>query len=150
MSWWLHDGDQECPHCGHLYFSEVEFRCADCDGPGCPHCRITHTLGHLVCPDCIPCSDHSVAGNYDQDSAARDQLHALMAIKDQVVQATEKLERQLREGQAHSQHEPKPGLGDVVNELGDLNRQIQPAVASRRANNQRPSAALEEGKVRRG
>jgi len=52
-SWWLDDGDQECPHCGHLYYYEVEFRCTDCDGPGCPHCRVVHEAGHVICPGCI-------------------------------------------------------------------------------------------------
>jgi hypothetical protein len=50
--WWLTEGDLECPHCGHLYFIEVEFRCPECDGPGCPHCRIKHVEGHLVCTGC--------------------------------------------------------------------------------------------------
>jgi transcription elongation factor Elf1 len=50
--WWLTEGDLECPHCGQLYFVEVEFRCPDCDGPGCPHCKVTHTEGYLVCSGC--------------------------------------------------------------------------------------------------
>lgn len=53
-AWWLGDGDEECPHCGRLYFYEVEFRCMECDGPGCPHCTVTHTEGHLVCVECAP------------------------------------------------------------------------------------------------
>jgi hypothetical protein len=54
LAWWLDDGDLECPHCGRLYFYEVEFRCAECDGPGCPHCKVTHAEGHVVCFDCGP------------------------------------------------------------------------------------------------
>jgi len=55
-SWWLGDGDEECPHCGRLYVYEVEVRCADCDGAVCRHCRVTHAQGHLVCLDCAPLS----------------------------------------------------------------------------------------------
>ena len=50
--WWLTDGDLECPHCGQFYFVEVEFRCPDCDGPTCPHCKVKHTAGYLVCSGC--------------------------------------------------------------------------------------------------
>ncbi|MGC3982082.1 MAG: hypothetical protein QM808_12545 [Steroidobacteraceae bacterium] len=53
-SWWLSDGDEECPHCGSLYVYELEFRCTECDGPGCPHCKLVHAEGHFVCPDCVP------------------------------------------------------------------------------------------------
>src|SRR5262245_56226420 len=53
LPWWLADGDEECPHCGHLYVLELEFRCSHCDGPGCPHCKVTHAAGHVVCPECI-------------------------------------------------------------------------------------------------
>jgi hypothetical protein len=51
--WWLTEGDLECPHCGRLYFVEVEFRCPDCDGPGCRYCKVTHIEGHLVCSGCV-------------------------------------------------------------------------------------------------
>lgn len=54
MSWWLNAGDEECSHCGQLYIYEVEFRCIECDGPGCPHCRVVHAEGHLICPACAP------------------------------------------------------------------------------------------------
>ncbi len=53
-SWWLADGDEECPHCGRLYVLEVEYRCPECDGPGCPHCKVVHAEGHMVCLDCAP------------------------------------------------------------------------------------------------
>lgn len=53
-SWWLVDGDEECGHCGRLYHYEVEFRCTECDGPGCPHCRVVHEEGHIICPQCAP------------------------------------------------------------------------------------------------
>jgi len=53
LPWWLGEGEEECPHCGRLYFVEVEVRCADCDGPACPHCKVRHTEGHVVCPDCV-------------------------------------------------------------------------------------------------
>jgi hypothetical protein len=53
-SWWLSDGDEECPHCGRLFVLEVEFRCPECDGPGCPHCKAVHAEGHMVCVDCAP------------------------------------------------------------------------------------------------
>jgi hypothetical protein len=55
-SWWLSDGDEECPHCGQLYVYEIEFRCTHCDGPGCPHCRVVHSEGHIVCPECVEAS----------------------------------------------------------------------------------------------
>ena len=51
-SWWLGAGDEQCAHCGELYVLEVEFRCPDCDGPTCPHCKLMHAEGHFVCPDC--------------------------------------------------------------------------------------------------
>jgi hypothetical protein len=54
VAWWLADGDEECPHCGRFYFYELEFRCTECDGPGCPHCQAIHAEGHLICPDCKP------------------------------------------------------------------------------------------------
>lgn len=54
LSWWLSDGDEECPHCGGWYFYEVEFRCAECDGPGCPHCQLVHAEGYRICPACMP------------------------------------------------------------------------------------------------
>jgi len=50
--WWL-GGDEECAHCGQVYVLEVEFRCPECDGPSCPHCRMTHAEGHFVCPECV-------------------------------------------------------------------------------------------------
>jgi hypothetical protein len=52
VSWWLNDGDEECPHCGQLYIYEFEFRCPDCDSPVCPHCKQRHAAGHHVCPEC--------------------------------------------------------------------------------------------------
>jgi len=57
VAWWLSDGDEECPHCGQLYVYELEFRCPDCDGAVCPHCKKRHTKGHHVCPDCFETSD---------------------------------------------------------------------------------------------
>lgn len=51
-TWWLADGDEECPHCGGLYLYELEVRCNECDGPTCPHCHVTHSEGYLICPDC--------------------------------------------------------------------------------------------------
>ena len=50
-AWWL-GGEEECPHCGQLYAYEIEFRCPDCDGPSCPHCRHTHSEGYVICLDC--------------------------------------------------------------------------------------------------
>lgn len=49
--WWL-GGEEECVHCGQLYVYEVEFRCPDCDGPGCPQCKGMHTEGRFVCAGC--------------------------------------------------------------------------------------------------
>ena len=54
--WWLHDGDEDCPHCGQPYIYEVEFRCPACDGPSCPHCKQLHAEGHHVCPSCVEVS----------------------------------------------------------------------------------------------
>jgi hypothetical protein len=51
--WWLSDGDEECSHCGQPYAAEVEFRCPDCDGPSCPHCKSKHSDERLVCPECV-------------------------------------------------------------------------------------------------
>jgi predicted RNA-binding Zn-ribbon protein involved in translation (DUF1610 family) len=51
-SWWLGDGDEECPHCGQLYIYQVEYRCPDCDSPVCPRCKTQHVQGHYLCPDC--------------------------------------------------------------------------------------------------
>jgi hypothetical protein len=39
----------------------MEFRCTECDGPGCPHCRVTHAQGHLICPDCASAVSHTGA-----------------------------------------------------------------------------------------
>lgn len=63
-SWWLSDGDEECPHCGRLYVYELEVRCTDCDGPACPHCTVTHARGHLICVGCRPSpADGEAAGD---------------------------------------------------------------------------------------
>ena len=51
--WWLGEGEEECAHCGGSYFVQVEFRCTDCDGPTCPHCKVLHAEGHFTCPDCV-------------------------------------------------------------------------------------------------
>jgi hypothetical protein len=53
MQWWLFAGDEDCPHCGQTYLYELEFRCPECDSPGCPHCKAQHTEGHHVCPECL-------------------------------------------------------------------------------------------------
>ena len=57
-SWWLGEGDEECPQCGHYYFLEVEVRCTGCDTPSCPQCRVRHTQGHFVCGDCVETESH--------------------------------------------------------------------------------------------
>lgn len=57
VAWYLSDGDEECPHCGRLYAYELEFRCPDCDGPGCPHCKSRHSDNRLVCPECAAVAD---------------------------------------------------------------------------------------------
>lgn len=49
--WWLAGGEEECPHCGQLYAYELEVRCAECDGPMCPHCAVRSTSIYS-CPDC--------------------------------------------------------------------------------------------------
>lgn len=51
--WWLHEGEEECIHCGQLYIYELEFRCPECDGPCCTHCRKIHAAGYHVCPECV-------------------------------------------------------------------------------------------------
>lgn len=53
VPWWLQQGDEECPHCGQPYIYELEFRCSDCDGPCCAHCKQIHREGHEVCPQCV-------------------------------------------------------------------------------------------------
>lgn len=52
-AWWLHGGDQVCPHCGQSYYVEVERHCAACDAPGCPHCLSGHE------PLCVDCAKES-------------------------------------------------------------------------------------------
>lgn len=60
-AWWL-GGEEECPHCGQLYAYEIEFRCADCDSPTCPHCRTRHSQGHDVCPACTDTAEDDANG----------------------------------------------------------------------------------------
>ena len=47
--WWLHGGDEDCPHCGHPYHLEGERRCAGCDAPACADCLVDEDG---LCPDC--------------------------------------------------------------------------------------------------
>lgn len=54
VSWWLLEGDEQCPYCGLAYLRELECRCADCDGPACPHCAVIVRQGHSTCPECAP------------------------------------------------------------------------------------------------
>jgi transposase-like protein len=63
-SWWLSPGDEECPHCSLTYVIEVEFRCAECDAPSCPHCGV-HVEGHYLCPDCILVATNASARSHD-------------------------------------------------------------------------------------
>jgi hypothetical protein len=49
--WWL-GGEEECPHCHHLYAYQVEVRCQECDGPSCPHCVSRHVELGIVCMLC--------------------------------------------------------------------------------------------------
>ena len=51
-AWWHSSGEDNCPHCGEPYVYELEFRCVECDGPGCMHCKELHIEGHHVCPSC--------------------------------------------------------------------------------------------------
>jgi hypothetical protein len=55
--WWLTEGEEECPHCGQLYFLELELRCSACDGPSCPHCKVRLAEGRIVCPECADGAD---------------------------------------------------------------------------------------------
>ena len=50
--WWLLEGDEECPGCGHFYIYELEFRCPDCDTTSCIHCRRRHADGRWICESC--------------------------------------------------------------------------------------------------
>jgi len=61
--WWLSEGEEECAHCGQSYHLEVEFRCPECDGPGCAHCRSLHAEGHHVCPECMEVAEPQSARN---------------------------------------------------------------------------------------
>jgi hypothetical protein len=56
QSWWLGTGHEDCPHCGQSYLYELEFRCTECDGPGCMHCKSWHVDGYWLCPTCTPAS----------------------------------------------------------------------------------------------
>lgn len=53
VSWYLSSEDEQCPHCGQLYAYELEFRCPDCDSPGCPHCKTKHEDERFVCSACV-------------------------------------------------------------------------------------------------
>ena len=64
-SWWLSPGDEECPHCSLTYVLQVEFRCAECDSPCCPHCGARHVEGHYLCPDCIAAANTTAARGLD-------------------------------------------------------------------------------------
>jgi hypothetical protein len=57
LPWWVSGGEEECPHCGQPYAREVEFRCPDCDGPCCPHCKKRHVEDRHVCPECVEGSE---------------------------------------------------------------------------------------------
>ena len=61
VSWWL-SGEEQCLHCGQLYAYEIEFRCPECDGPSCPHCRKLHSAGHHVCVACIDTAEEQTYG----------------------------------------------------------------------------------------
>jgi hypothetical protein len=55
-SWWLYGGEEQCPHCGQFYAYELEFRCPDCDGPSCPHCKV-RVRGRSLCLACVSTQD---------------------------------------------------------------------------------------------
>ena len=61
IAWWL-GGEEQCLHCGQLYAYEIEFRCPQCDSPGCPHCRKQHSEGHNVCPTCADSAEENANG----------------------------------------------------------------------------------------
>ena len=50
VPWWL-EGEEECPHCHHLYAYELEIRCPECDEPSCPHCVTLHVEICEVCEE---------------------------------------------------------------------------------------------------
>ena len=54
LPWWATAGNQSCPVCLQRYHYELEYRCADCDQPLCPHCavRVSVEVAELHCPDC--------------------------------------------------------------------------------------------------
>lgn len=56
VAWWL-GGEEHCPHCGQEYAYELEFRCPDCDGPCCAHCKKQHQDARHVCPECFDCKE---------------------------------------------------------------------------------------------
>ena len=49
--WWLHEGEEDCPHCDQTYTYCAELRCFDCDAPICPMC-IVRIGEHVFCPEC--------------------------------------------------------------------------------------------------
>jgi hypothetical protein len=53
VPWYLSGGDEQCAHCGQSYTYELEFRCPDCDGPSCPHCKSKHEDERFVCAACV-------------------------------------------------------------------------------------------------
>ena len=74
-SWWLHEGDEHCAHCGFTYVYELEFRCSECDGPGCPHCKVTHAEGRLVCMSCGGSAEGSTRKKSTQPADERGAPH---------------------------------------------------------------------------
>ncbi len=64
VAWWLGSGELECPHCGQPYAYEVEFRCPECDGSCCPHCKKRHPEDRTVCAGCLDgCEQPEVESN---------------------------------------------------------------------------------------
>lgn len=57
--YWVEGGSEICSFCHQRYVYELEIRCADCDGPSCPHCTVVERLTTVVhrCPECVDAAE---------------------------------------------------------------------------------------------
>lgn len=51
LPWWL-EGSELCGFCYQQYAVELEYRCAECDGPICPLCVVVRETRQSLCPQC--------------------------------------------------------------------------------------------------
>src|SRR6266498_3165553 len=69
LPWWLEQGVEICPACGHTYVYQTEYRCVECDGPVCSVC-VTRTIEmEFSCPTCI--SPEDTKSRQEQEAVVR-------------------------------------------------------------------------------